>query len=166
MALEYDRAGLLATIHQQFRVDWHGIHGIRHWSRVLHHTRTVGALRGADLLLVELFSFLHDSCRHDELRDPQHGARGADFARSLNTRFFDLSAARLDRLCQAIRWHSDGQMSADATIQTCWDADRLDLGRVGIYPDTRLVSREAATRIEAAYGWSRGRSLRPLSPSR
>jgi len=23
----------------------------------------------------------------------------------------------------------------DVTIQTCWDADRLDLGRVGIIPD-------------------------------
>jgi len=23
----------------------------------------------------------------------------------------------------------------DVTIQTCWDADRLDLGRVGITPD-------------------------------
>jgi uncharacterized protein len=28
------------------------------------------------------------------------------------------------------RWHDPG----DATVLACWDADRLDLGRVGIRP--------------------------------
>ena len=37
-------------------------------------------------------------------------------------------------LTYAVRHHSDGLIEADVTVQTCWDADRLDLGRVGIVP--------------------------------
>jgi hypothetical protein len=51
--------------------------------------------------------------------------------------------------------HSNGAVDADPTIQTCWDADRLDLGRVGIKPPARYLSLEAATHIESAYNWSR-----------
>ena len=40
------------------------------------------------------------------------------------------------------------------TVQTCWDADRLDLGRVGILHAARHRSLEAATH-ESAYSWSR-----------
>ena len=29
-------------------------------------------------------------------------------------------------------------------VQTCWDADRLDLGRVGIYPDAQFLCTNTA----------------------
>ena len=48
--------------------------------------------------------------------------------------------APLLRLCH----HSDGRVDADVTVQTCWDADRLDLGRVGKRPDPRLLCTPAA----------------------
>ena len=114
-------------------------------------------------MVVELFAFLHDSQREDEWCDPGHGARGADYARALQGRFFDLKPAQLDRLSYAIRYHSGGEVSTDVTIQSCWDADRLDLGRVGITPDERFLSPEGAARIEFAYRWSRGEltQLRP-----
>jgi hypothetical protein len=35
-------------------------------------------------------------------------------------------------------------VSADGTIGTCWDADRLDLPRVGIWPSAALLSTDAA----------------------
>jgi hypothetical protein len=38
----------------------------------------------------------------------------------------------------------------DVTIQTCWDADRLDLGRVGIRPDPARMGTEAGKRIAHA----------------
>jgi uncharacterized protein len=41
-----------------------------------------------------------------------------------------------------------------ATIQTCWDADRLDLGRVGIKPAAQFLSKDAQAWIEEAYEWS------------
>ena len=34
----------------------------------------------------------------------------------------------------AAMYQSDGLMKDDFTIQTCWDADRLDFYRVGIKP--------------------------------
>jgi len=52
-------------------------------------------------------------------------------------------------------------VDADPTVQTCWDADRLDLGRVGIKPAARYLSLEAATHIESAYTWSRERRVNP-----
>ena len=37
-------------------------------------------------------------------------------------------------LRSTLRYHSDGYTEADITVQVCWDASRLDLGRVGIKP--------------------------------
>jgi uncharacterized protein len=152
-----DRAGLLAHIRRQFLLDWDGIHGARHWARVRHHGLRVGKLRGADLLVVELFAFLHDSCRHDDLKDPYHADRAAQFAFSLNGRFFQLKSNQLEALCAAIRGHSSGRKEQDVTIQTCWDADRLDLGRVGIVPRAEFLSAEAAKLILEATAWATGK---------
>jgi uncharacterized protein len=114
----------------------------------------IGAECGADLNVVELFAFLHDSKRLNEYSDPDHGARAAEYATSLNGSFFTLNANQLDLLCIAMRGHSGGQVHSDPTIQTCWDADRLDLGRVGIRPDPYFLSSLAAPHIQSAYEWS------------
>lgn len=47
-----------------------------------------------------------------------------------------------DLACYAMKHHSAGGISTDATIQTCWDSDRIDLGRVGIcHPHNTYPSR-------------------------
>ena len=151
MTEPYDRAGLIALIKSEFKLDWGGIHGANHWARVLHHGKTIGEIRQADLLVVELFGFLHDSCRLNDGRDPQHGQRAADFAHGIQGDFFHLKPSQLDTLCFAMQHHSGGEVSTNATIQTCWDSDRLDLGRVGIKPSTQYLSEEAALFIDLAY---------------
>ena len=150
----YDRNGLLTEIRGQFRLDWNGTHGSGHWARVLHHGMKVGTARKADLLVVELFAFLHDSQRQDEYGDWEHGARGSEYARALNGTFFDLKPKQIDLLCKAIAKHSDGEVVRNVTIQSCWDADRLDLGRVGIEPSAEYRSQEAVQYIEFALEWS------------
>ena len=45
---------------------------------------------GADLLIVELFAFLHDSQRENEYVDPGHERRASEYARSLKSVYFDL----------------------------------------------------------------------------
>lgn len=150
----YDKTGLLKEIRQQFKVDWHGIHGANHWARVRHHGLAIATERQADLLVVELFAFLHDSQRWSDHDDHAHGTRGADYARSLNQTYFELSASRMDMLCEAIRDHSGGKVHTSATIQSCWDGDRLDLGRVFITPSARFLSAEAEKYIDEAYRWS------------
>ena len=157
MKAEYDRSGLIALIKSEFKIDWHGIHGANHWARVLHHGKNIGQLRKADLMVVELFGFLHDSCRLDDGRDPLHGQRAAEFAHGIHGDFYDLEPKQLDKLCYALRRHSGGDVSMDATIQTCWDADRLDLGRVGIFPSPEFLSPEAAIFIDLAHDWSLGK---------
>jgi len=98
---------------------------------------------------------LHDSQRHSDGGDYYHGRRGAEYARSLNTVYFELSAPRIDALCEAIEHHSGGKVHDHATDQTCWDADRLDLGRVSITPSPKFLSQEAVKHIDEAYRWSR-----------
>ena len=158
MSADYDRAGLLALIRDEFALDWNeGIHGVNHWSRVLYHGKKIGKIRKADLLVVELFAFLHDSCRVHDGEDKEHGEQAAKFAYYQQGVFFQLKPKQLDKLCFALRHHSDGKVSTDKTIQTCWDADRLDLGRVGIYPSSAFMSYEAEEFIDQAYEWSRTR---------
>jgi uncharacterized protein len=150
----FDRSGLLKAVLAQFRISRHGVHGPSHWARVRSHAITVGKATGADLLVVELFAFLHDSQRENEWVDPHHGRRAAEYASSLNREYFGLSGDQLDMLCLAMRGHSDGGIHPDPTIQTCWDADRLDLGRVGIKPKARFLSIAGAKHIDEAYAWS------------
>jgi uncharacterized protein len=154
MTEPYDRAGLIALIKSEFKLDWGGIHGANHWARVLYHGKTIGEIRQADLLVVELFGFLHDSCRLNDGRDPQHGQRAADFAHGIQGDFFHLKPSQLDTLCFAMQHHSGGEVSTNTTIQTCWDSDRLDLGRVGIKPSAQYLSEEATLFVDLAYEWS------------
>jgi uncharacterized protein len=154
MNADYDRSGLIALIKSEFKLDWQGIHGANHWARVLNHGKNIGQIRKADLLIVELFGFLHDSCRFNDGRDPQHGARAAEFAQGIHGDFYQLKPKQLDTLCYAMTHHSGGEVSTNATIQTCWDADRLDLGRVGIFPSPQYLSQEASIFIDLAHDWS------------
>ena len=152
--LVFDRKGLLKAVLKQFKVDRQGVHGPGHWDRVRYHALMIGRATCADLLVVELFAFLHDSRRLNEDKDPEHGSRAASYAKELNGKFFQLTEDQLEKLCHSMSFHSDGGIHADATIQTCWDADRLDLGRVGKKPKAQYLSKEGAKHIDSAYRWS------------
>jgi len=150
----FERKGLLKVVLKQFKIDRHGVHGPGHWARVRYHALMIGRTTGADLLVVELFAFLHDSRRLNENKDPEHGSRAASYAEELNCKFFQLSEEQIEKLCHAMTFHSDGGIHVDPTIQTCWDADRLDLGRVGKKPKAQYLSKEGAKHIDSAYRWS------------
>ncbi len=125
-----------------------GLHGEDHWLRVLRNGREVAAETGANLRVVELFALLHDSKRENEDYDPKHGHRAAEHARSLRGEWFDADDREMDLLLEACRYHADGRVHGDPTVGTCWDADRLDLPRVGILPDPRRLCTEYAKRRE------------------
>jgi uncharacterized protein len=150
---------LIKAIRAQFQLDWHGIHGAPHWARVQENGLRLAGSTGANIAVVRLFAFLHDSRRANDGTDTLHGTLAAEFARELHGRAFELPDAELELLVAACRGHSDGLLEADVTVQTCWDADRLDLGRVGIRPDpARLCA--AAARDSALIAWAFKRSLR------
>ena len=133
----------------------HETHGKCHWLRVLRNGREIAAATGANLRVVELFAVLHDSKRENNGHDPQHGPRAAERARSLCGQWFELSASELGVLCRACVLHADGfTTDAEPTVLACWDADRLDLGRVGIVPAPDRLCTQYAKRkdvLESAY---------------
>ena len=153
------RQALLAHLRSQFQIDWNGYHGISHWARVRHNGLLLAPQTGANPHVVELFAFFHDSRRMNEGEDEDHGRRGAQLAQQLKGRFFEATDAEMDLLVHACKYHSEGVTEGDATVRTCWDADRLDLARVGIRPAARYLCTAAAKDpavIEAAVRRARG----------
>ena len=60
----------------------------------------------------------------------------------------------MELLEEALAYHSDGYTEGDITVQVCWDADRLDLGRISVKPiASRLCTHtaKAAHVLAAAY---------------
>lgn len=121
-----------------------GIHGLVHWARVHENGVKLAEMTGANVKVVKLFALFHDSRRVNDHSDPSHGLRGAKLAATLRGKLFDLSDAEFALLHAACAGHTDGLISEHPTIATCWDADRLDLGRCRIMPDPDLLSTDAA----------------------
>jgi uncharacterized protein len=67
-----------------------------------------------------------------------------------------LADADFDLLTEACRLHTDGLLDGDVTVQTCWDADRLDLGRVGITPRFDRLCTAAGRRLR---DWAHQRAV-------
>jgi len=130
-------------IQRGFALPLDGIHGQAHWLRVRENGLRLAEQTGADPRLVELFAYLHDSKRLNEGRDPDHGWRAAEFVRFLQGALL-LSNPEVELLSYACAYHSAGLIEAAVTVQTCWDADRLDLGRVGIRPKACYLCTTAA----------------------
>jgi uncharacterized protein len=150
---------LMAAVRVQYALPWRGIHGVTHWARVRETGLRLADRTGADPAVVELFAVLHDARRRNEGDDPGHGGRGADLAAAFRGTLVQLSDAAFALLRAACADHTKGLIEADVTVQTCWDADRLDLGRVGIVPDPARLCKTAA-RESAMRDWAYARSLR------
>ena len=121
------------------------LHGEEHWRRVAAAgLALLPETLAADPTVVFLFALFHDSMRFNDGHDPLHGPRGAALARELRGGAFDLEDAEMGLLGSACEEHTNGGVGSDPTVGVCWDADRLNLWRVGIRPDPRLLSTEAA----------------------
>ena len=70
------RGFLLRLLRREFRLGWHGIHGVPHWARVRMNGLSLARLNGARQDVVEYFAVLHDSQRIHDGSDRRHGARG------------------------------------------------------------------------------------------
>lgn len=135
---------LRERIVDQFAMGSHSVHGLAHWERVdAWGQRLVTQTSGADLLVVRLFALYHDSRRLNEFTDPDHGRRGGQLARGTHGDWFEVTDPQLELLIAACERHELGDISDDPTIGCCWDADRLDLPRVGIQPSPEFMSTTA-----------------------
>lgn len=141
-----------------------GTHGVGHWARVLENGLRLAEATGADPLVVGLFAVLHDCRRQNEGTDPGHGLRGAGVAESLRDRIPGLTSRGAELLRLACAHHTDGTLHDDATIGTCWDADRLDLGRVGVRPQPNLLC-TAAARAPSEIAFATERAIHGFVPA-
>ena len=149
-------AELTRRVLTQFELDHRGIHGTPHWMRVRQLGLNLAAEEGGNPHVVNLFALFHDSRRLNEHTDHGHGGRGAQLARLWHQQgHFAATTGEMDMLMEACYGHSDGETSpASVTVACCWDADRLDLGRVGTRPNPRYLCTAFGKRaevIEAAW---------------
>ncbi len=153
---------LIPTILEQYRLPVFGIHGIAHWARVQDNGLRLAEHSGASPAVIRYFAIFHDSRRQNESIDPEHGARGAQLARQLRTRI-DLADDDFERLVQACEGHTNQRFNQDLTVQTCYDADRLDLLRAGIQPHPNYLGTPGA-QDPAMIAWANQRSLEGVVP--
>ena len=126
------------------------IHGISHWNEVYENGMMLSLQPGVDKLVVALFAYLHDCKREDDLQDPEHGDRAADFVVWLrNTSKLDqLTHPQYQKLWLACLHHHKGVVNReDPTIGACFDADRIELIRCGMVPKVELMSTPMGIRI-------------------
>ena len=156
------RAEVLDHLKSVFRLNWQGIHGLPHWARVMRYGLRIATREGGDPWVVAWFAVLHDHQRWDEGRDRDHGVRAADAMDAIQDRgwFSDLNATQLALIEEAIRHHSDGWVHSDPSIGACWDADRLDLVRLGIAPSHGLLSTNTAKKMASVHTVSPSSALK------
>ena len=144
-----DFSGLLDYAYEQRLYD-SMYHGLEHWNQVEFNGLLLASKTGADITVVRLFALFHDCRRMDDAYDAEHGPRAEEFIkRCLAEKRFELDEERLEKLCNACRLHTRERRTGDITIDTCFDADRLDLGRVGIRPMEEKMATDAGRKIAA-----------------
>lgn len=157
-----DLARITKAILADYVLPVHGIHGVVHWARVLENGLSVARKTGADCEVVTLFALFHDSRRVSDGHDHGHGLRGGELARSLRGDLIHLDDRAFELLYEACRLHTDGLNDGDPTLLACWDADRLDLGRVGITPHPGRLCTDAARGLLT---WAHRRSVNGWLPA-
>ncbi len=157
-------AALIQKILETYTLPIFGIHGIRHWARVYENGMELRKQTSASKKVVGLFAVFHDSKRINESVDPGHGVRAAEFMRSFSDAYLDLTEEEFTLLYTACANHTEARTNPDVTVQTCYDADRLDLVRAGIRVDPHRLCTSAAKSPELI-AWANERSLNDHCPS-
>lgn len=161
--MKLDLTLVFKTVLDDYALPLEGHHGVAHWARVLENGLKLTSQTGANLDVVRLFAVLHDCCRENEHSDPEHGPRAAELAVKLRGEVFELDDHNFRLLFKACYSHTHERTHPDVTVQTCWDSDRLDLGRVGVRPHPSRLCTSAAKRPEMIK-WADGRAVFHVIP--
>lgn len=117
-------------------------HGMPHWERVERNGLLL-ATEEVNTTVVRLFAYLHDKWRVDNWEDLEHGKRASENILKLRgTLLAGLKDEEFEQLRKACELHTVCHRTGDITIDTCFDADRLDLPRVGILPRPSKMATE------------------------
>lgn len=154
---------IIDAVLAQYVLPLNGDHGVAHWARVFTNGHKLASQTEANIEVVSLFAVFHDSRRFNESVDPHHGHRGAELAVKFRGDLFELTDEEFALLYAACDGHTHERTHPDITVQTCFDSDRLDLGRVWITPDPNKLCTEAAKSREMIQ-WADGRSSFKIVP--
>lgn len=140
MEKEFDLQPIIDYVSKDWQLG--PIHGIEHWKRVERN----GLLLSTDdvnVQVVRLFAYLHDHKRIDDGWDLDHGQRAAEnldnIRHTLLSEITDEEFVMLKRACME---HTITVRTGIPTIDACFDADRMDLPRVGYMPDPARMASE------------------------
>ena len=103
--------------------------GARHWARVRHKGLFIARRSGANVQVVELFSFLHGSRRNDDACDPLHGDTATELFLELQGRFPPIGTSQSPTSGIGVprsQYRTDRRGS--------YRADRLGRGPFGCWP--------------------------------
>ena len=146
--MKMDKSCDIARIYQMALIRYHGdeldVNGPSHWLRVWHNAQLLMPHTKANATVVELFCYLHDCCRIHDGHEPSHGLAATKFIEQHKEEFSFLSPKEFLLLLKACTEHTFLQCSNNPTIATCWDANRLDIGRHGICPKPQFLITQAA----------------------
>jgi uncharacterized protein len=157
-------AAIVNEILKGYAMRTRGFHGVVHWARVLENGLKLAEKTGADPKIVTLFAIFHDSRRVTDGPDWGHGLQGARLAAEFHGKYFELCEDEFEILFRACEMHTEGRHDPSITVLTCWDADRLDLGRVGIRPDPERLCTKAAREPEMI-AWADHRARTNFEPN-
>ena len=139
---------VLSEIFNDFELDIdEGEHGFSHWARVIHNGLEISQENEANPNVIIAFGMFHDIKRENEYEDPEHGFRGGELLMSYKGRV-NLTLQELETARIACSGHTSELYSRDLDVGTCWDADRLDLYRVGKLPDVKYLNNDYSKRKE------------------
>lgn len=155
---------LIQAIKEQYALNWQGLHGIRQWARVYANGLRLAEGTTAKVEVVKLFAVFHNSRRLHESPDEAHGPREAELARAFRGKYFNLPDEEFALLLAACAQHTAAQDHGDLTVRICFDADRLDLARVGTAPDPQFLSTAVAKNPELI-AWATERSRTNYAPA-
>jgi uncharacterized protein len=133
--------------------EWMGItHGVGHWDRVAKFGHMLYK-DGADMDVIIAFAYLHDSERENNACDDEHGPRASKLIDTIrDTELKELSDEQVAKLKRACELHTIQHKTGDMTIDICFDADRMDLLRVGIMPSPeRMATKHGADFVYDPY---------------
>lgn len=141
---------LVQAVCNQHKLDLnHTGHGLDHWCRVIDNGLRLSAITpNVDRDVIIAFGFLHDSGRtHDEHCEVHGKVAGVYVMRELDV-LIPLTNEQKLMVSIACINHTSAQPGEfplyDETLLTCFDADRLDLWRVGILPCNKYLFTDAA----------------------
>ncbi len=121
------------------------LHGVSHLRRVAILSGRLANAVGEDVESAVVMGFLHDCARRNDKNDIEHARDSEVLARGLVERFYP--HLDVDRICEAIAGHADGEVTSDPFTGCLWDADRMELKRIGRTIDLDLLSTKVAKRL-------------------